>query len=426
MNLHFGSELTVEKGLNQDLGEESPSPLSSDCRNITGKRSVQLHPSLIGMIDALEESAKLQKDGYLEISTLSGNQFQLFFRLGRLVWVSDLAGRFRRWDRLLRQFCAELAPQLRRLQAKQPDDLWEYKVLLKLSQKRCLERETFELLIRSNIVEVLFDLIYCSNEISDIQFFDQKKSILSSPICLFTVASTLDEATKQYQEWESAELLGFSPVWSPFICSYEALEQSVSAKTYNVIVQLIKGELSIRDLSLLLPGDLISIAQTLVSYEQKGYLEFCTLEDFPPPWPVVQKAEEQAPSEDMPLILCVDDNPRNCRELGKIVTSGGYRYLSIQDSVQALSFIIESQPDLLFIDLVMPVINGHELCSKVRKMSAFKDIPIIILTSNDGVVDRFRSKMTGATEFLSKPAQKTTVLSAIQGHLAYAAHSSQK
>ncbi len=416
----------MEEGHSQILGEESPRMPSSETRKTTGQSSVQLHPSFIGVMDALEESAKLQKDGYLEITTLSGNQFQLFFRLGRLVWGNDIGGRFRRWDRLLRQFCSGLAPQLRRLQAKKPDTLWEYKVLLKLSQKSCLDRETFESLIRSNLVEVLFDLIHCSHDVSDIKFVAQKESILSSPICLFTVPSILDEAMKEYQCWEDAGLLGFSPTWSPFICSYESLEQSVSAKTYQVIVQLIKGELSIRDLSLLLPGNLTSITQTLVSYEQKGYLEFCTLEDFPPPWPVAPQQEERAPSEEMPLVLCVDDNPRNCRELGKIVIAGGYRYLSIQDSVQALSFIIESQPDLLFIDLVMPVINGHELCSKIRKMSTFKDIPIIILTSNDGVVDRFRSKITGATEFLSKPAQKTTVLSAIQGHLAYAAHSAQK
>ena len=416
----------MEEGLSQSLGDESPSLPLSEHRNNTRQRSVTLHPSFVGVIDALEESAKLQKNGYLEISTLSGNQFQLFFRLGRLVWANDQGGRFRRWDRLLRQFCAGLAPQLRRLQAKAPDPLWEYKVLLKLSQKGCLERETFESLIRANLVEVLFDLIYCSHEVSNITFIAQKESILSSPICLFTVPSVLDEAMKQYQSWDDVGLLGFAPTWSPFICSYEALEKSVSPKTYQVIVQLIKGELSIRDLSLLLPGTLTSITQTLVSYEQKGYLEFCTLEDFPPPWPVAPVEGGNSPSEDMPLVLCVDDNPRNCRELGKIVTSGGYRYLSIQDSVQALSFIIENQPDLLFVDLVMPVINGHELCSKVRKMSAFKDIPIIILTSNDGMVDRFRSKMIGATEFLSKPAQKTTVLSAIQGHLAYAAHASQK
>ncbi len=416
----------MEERLTHGLGADALSLPSLEVRNTTGQRSVQLHPSFIGVIDALEESAKLQKDGYLEISTLSGNQFQLFFRLGRLVWGNDLEGRFRRWDRLLRQFCSGILPQLRRLQAKGPDALWEYRVLLKLSQKDCLERETFESLIRSNLIEILFDLIHCSSEVSDIKFVAQKESLLSSPICLFTVPSTLNEAIKQYKAWEDAGLAGSSPTWSPFICSYEALEKSVSPKTYQVIVQLIKGELSIRDLSLLLPGDLISMTQTLVSYEQKGYLEFCTLEDFLPPWPVVPLAENSAPSQDMPLVLCVDDNPRNCRELGKIVVSGGYRYLSIQDSVQALSFIIENQPDLLFVDLVMPVINGHELCSKIRKMSAFKDIPIIILTSNDGVVDRFRSKITGATEFLSKPAQKTTVLSAIQGHLAYAAHSAQK
>ncbi|MEL6500545.1 MAG: response regulator, partial [Cyanobacteria bacterium J06623_1] len=75
------------------------------------------------------------------------------------------------------------------------------------------------------------------------------------------------------------------------------------------------------------------------------------------------------------------------------------------------------KPDLIFLDLVMPNTNGYEICSQLRKLSYFKQTPIVILTGNDGIVDRVRAKMVGSTDFLGKPAQPEQVLETIAKYI---------
>jgi two-component system, chemotaxis family, response regulator PixG len=91
--------------------------------------------------------------------------------------------------------------------------------------------------------------------------------------------------------------------------------------------------------------------------------------------------------------------------------------LTILNPLQGISILLDRKPDLLFLDLIMPNTNGYELCTFLRKTSAFQDTPIVILTGNDGVVDRVRAKLTGASEFLSKPPESARVLQVIEKYL---------
>ena len=94
----------------------------------------------------------------------------------------------------------------------------------------------------------------------------------------------------------------------------------------------------------------------------------------------------------------------------RILTEAGYRFIGIQDSVQALPTLLEQKPSLIFLDLVMPIANGYEICAQIRRVSTFKDVPIVILTSNDGIIDRVRAKFVGSSGFLSKPVNADWVL----------------
>jgi two-component system, chemotaxis family, response regulator PixG len=85
--------------------------------------------------------------------------------------------------------------------------------------------------------------------------------------------------------------------------------------------------------------------------------------------------------------------------------------------VKALVQLLEHKPDLIFLDLVMPIANGYEICAQIRRVSAFKETPVIILTSNDGIVDRVRAKMVGSSGFLAKPIEQDRVLSVLQKYL---------
>jgi two-component system, chemotaxis family, response regulator PixG len=95
----------------------------------------------------------------------------------------------------------------------------------------------------------------------------------------------------------------------------------------------------------------------------------------------------------------------------------GYQYSNIPDPLQALPLLIEYKPKLIFLDLVMPIANGYEVCAQIRRISALKEIPVIIVTSNDGIADRVRARLVGASGFLGKPIQHKKVAKVIKKHL---------
>jgi chemotaxis family two-component system response regulator PixG len=79
--------------------------------------------------------------------------------------------------------------------------------------------------------------------------------------------------------------------------------------------------------------------------------------------------------------------------------------------------LIENKPDLIFLDLVMPIANGYEICTQIRRVSLFQTTPVIILTSNDGIVDRVRAKMVGSSGFLAKPIEREKVMTIVERYL---------
>jgi chemotaxis family two-component system response regulator PixG len=103
--------------------------------------------------------------------------------------------------------------------------------------------------------------------------------------------------------------------------------------------------------------------------------------------------------------------------LKEILTTAGYRFLAIAREVETLPMLLQHGPDLVFLDLVMPIANGYEICAQIRRIERFKETPIVILTGKDGLGDRMRAKMVGATNFLTKPIDANKVLNLIREHL---------
>ncbi|MEH1941634.1 MAG: response regulator [Nostoc sp.] len=118
-----------------------------------------------------------------------------------------------------------------------------------------------------------------------------------------------------------------------------------------------------------------------------------------------------------PLVACVDDSPMICRSLEEILTHQGYRFVGIQDSLTAVLNLIKSKPDFIFLDLLMPKVNGYEICSQIRKTPSLKNVPVVILTGKDGIVDRMRAKLVGATDFMGKPVEAEKVLNVLHKYL---------
>ncbi len=103
------------------------------------------------------------------------------------------------------------------------------------------------------------------------------------------------------------------------------------------------------------------------------------------------------------LIVCIDDSKTVQKQVQMTLEAGGYRVLSITDPTIALKKLSKYEPAVIFLDINMPDLNGYDLCSLLRKSQKFKDIPIVMLTGRDGMIDRVRAKIVGATDYLTKP-----------------------
>ena len=160
-------------------------------------------------------------------------------------------------------------------------------------------------------------------------------------------------------------------------------------------------------------------------YVEKGYLTLNPLADLPEP--NISKdlpgkssqgsSSAPAPVSTRPLIACIDDSPIICQSMERVITDANYRFIGISDPLRAIAQLLAQKPDLIFLDLVMPNANGYEICGQLRKLSLFKETPIVILTGQDGILDRVRAKLVGATDFISKPVTGTVVLETMARHL---------
>ncbi|NEO01211.1 MAG: response regulator, partial [Moorea sp. SIO3I7] len=102
-------------------------------------------------------------------------------------------------------------------------------------------------------------------------------------------------------------------------------------------------------------------------------------------------------------VVCVDDDLAVGKAVEYTLEAKGYKVTAIQKPLKALSEVFQLQPDLILCDLVMPDLDGYELCGMLRQSTAFRQTPIIMLTGKDGFIDRVRARMVGATDYLTKP-----------------------
>ncbi len=91
------------------------------------------------------------------------------------------------------------------------------------------------------------------------------------------------------------------------------------------------------------------------------------------------------------------------------------------DGFEALSVIADTNPDIIFVDIMMPRLDGYQTCALIKHNSEFKKTPVIMLSSKDGLFDRARGRIVGSEEYLTKPFTKDELLGAIRKHIARAA-----
>ena len=113
-------------------------------------------------------------------------------------------------------------------------------------------------------------------------------------------------------------------------------------------------------------------------------------------------------------VLVVDDSNTIRRSAEIFLKQGGHQVLLAEDGFDALAKVNDDRPDLIFCDILMPRLDGYQTCSIIKRNAKFADVPVVMLSSKDGVFDKARGRMAGAQDYLTKPFSKEQLLQAVQ------------
>jgi twitching motility two-component system response regulator PilG len=121
-------------------------------------------------------------------------------------------------------------------------------------------------------------------------------------------------------------------------------------------------------------------------------------------------------------VMVIDDSNTIRRSAEIFLLQAGCTVILAEDGFDALAKITDHQPDLIFVDIMMPRLDGYQTCALIKKNTRFHQTPVVMLSSKDGLFDRARGRMVGSDQYLTKPFTKESLLKAVGTHVKVAAH----
>ena len=116
-------------------------------------------------------------------------------------------------------------------------------------------------------------------------------------------------------------------------------------------------------------------------------------------------------------VMVIDDSNTIRRSAEIFLLQAGCTVILAEDGFDALAKIADHQPDLVFVDIMMPRLDGYQTCALIKKNAKFHHTPVIMLSSKDGLFDRARGRMVGSDQYLTKPFTKESLLKAVAAHV---------
>lgn len=112
-------------------------------------------------------------------------------------------------------------------------------------------------------------------------------------------------------------------------------------------------------------------------------------------------------------VMVIDDSKVIRRTAETLLLKAGYRVVTAEDGFDALAKIADSQPEIIFVDIMMPRLDGYQTCALIKNNSRFRSTPVVMLSSKDGLFDKAKGRIVGSDSYLTKPFSREDLLGAI-------------
>ncbi len=372
---------------------------------------------LIERVTALEENGFT---GRLEIKSIAGVQCRFYFLFGRIFWAEGGEQSNRFWRLHLSRYNLKPNQYDRFFLSKTKLDCSNHHYLTELLEEKKITLDRLITIVREQIQRILFEFLQLEKN-QTLKYDTVSKSGDSILGCCGLKISLIRLNTKQelaiakerWQNWCDRGFEEISPNFAPIIKDRKILKGQVSPQVYQNFVRLLDGNRTLQELAIQLQRDVLELTTSLKQYIEEGSIELIKIADLSES-EIKYESEMGTIAPSKLLIACIDDSPATIQITEKIVRHYGYDFIGIKEPLQAIPRLIVSQPDLILLDVAMPIVNGYELCSQLKRVKKLENTPIIMLTGQTGITDRVRAKICGAAAFLSKPIELLEIRKAIE------------
>ncbi|OLP17182.1 two-component system response regulator [Leptolyngbya sp. 'hensonii'] len=341
----------------------------------------------------------------------------VFFSNGQIIYAAEATGHLSRLKDHLRRYKLDSALDEIRASTIAATNAPEYGYLWALLENHLLTPAQGRTIVQSMVHETLFDLLTLHQG----SFIFEIGSALAPQLMTLEIAPLVTQVIKEVQEWKKFYPQIQSPDQCPVISEAEQLRDQLPENVFLNLDRWIDGAKSIRQIARYLNRDILMVARAIHPYVQQGLVQL----HYPGTGGAVVDATgkelvgsglsfDQWQSSRVPRIVCIDDGVAICEAVESILNLHGYEAVGIADPLKALSLVFQLKPDVILCDIAMPELDGYEICGMLRRSTAFRQIPIVMLTGKDGFIDRVKARMVGATDYLTKPFGESELLMLVE------------
>ncbi len=115
-------------------------------------------------------------------------------------------------------------------------------------------------------------------------------------------------------------------------------------------------------------------------------------------------------------VMVIDDSKTIRRTAETLLVKEGYEVITAEDGFEALAKIVDHRPDIIFVDVMMPRLDGYQTCALIKNNREFAATPVVMLSSKDGLFDKAKGRIVGSDQYLTKPFSRNELIGAIQQH----------
>jgi twitching motility two-component system response regulator PilG len=346
-------------------------------------------------------------------SLLLGQQqyWFVFFLNGQIIYAADGNGDLSRLDDYLRHYRVKVRLDETQLVESASQSVPEYNYLWALLEQNIINPTQARSIIHGLVHETIFDLL----NLQQGSFIFELTAPLAPQLTTWETAPLVARIIRQVQEWKLFYPHIESPDQLPMLVDIVRLRSSLPAATANKLKQWADGKTSLRQLARYLNRDMLTVAKAIYPYIQQGWVQLVYMDTSTTRRP---KAEVEPNIDTNKVkIMCIDDAKSVCKSVETILNTQGFGVYAFTNSLEALSRAFALKPDLILCDITMPELDGYEICAMLRHTTMFRFLPIIMLTGQDGFINRVRARMVGATDYLTKPFNDGELLMLVKKYL---------